>query len=140
MLGARRSARLLAALLIVFVSGPAFVPAPAGASSSAPSPFTPGIPASPTTLPTPAAPTIVNTTTTGSSGGLSATDSIAIGVGALVVIGGISFFIWHDARRRAPVRSAAAGVEETVPGSRRKPKTRKLSAQERRRRKRGRAR
>ncbi len=68
----------------------------------------------------------------------------AIAVGAIVVIGGISFFIWYDSRRRAPVRrlSDAYGAVDggRRPGSKAKPKPRKPSPAERRRRKRGRAR
>ena len=58
-----------------------------------------------------------------------------------MLIGGISFFIWRDARRRAPVRHAhaTAGVGGRA-GSKRPIKPRKLSAAERRRRKRGKAR
>ena len=63
-------------------------------------------------------------------------------VGAIVVLGGIAFFIWRDARRRAPVRTAEAGVGGTGrrTGSKAPPKPRKLSAAERKRRKRGKAR
>jgi hypothetical protein len=67
---------------------------------------------------------------------------VAIAVGALVLLGGISFFIWYDARRRAPVRHRAAATagEGGRPGSKTRTKPRKLSPAERRRRKRGRAR
>jgi hypothetical protein len=61
----------------------------------------------------------------------------------MVLIAGISFFIWRDARRRAPVRHAVAnagGGPGGRAGSKRQTKPRKLSPQERRRRKRGRAR
>ena len=63
-------------------------------------------------------------------------------VGAIVVLGGIAVFIWRDARRRAPVRAAEAGVGGTGrrTGSKPPPKPRKLSAAERKRRKRGKAR
>ena len=69
-------------------------------------------------------------------------DAVVIGIGALLVLGGISFFIWRDARKRAPVRqrpaTAAAGGGS---GPRQRPqKNRKLSAAEKRRRKRGKAR
>jgi cell division protein FtsN len=63
----------------------------------------------------------------------------AIAVGAIVILAGISFFIWRDARRRAPVKPGAA-VAATGSGSKPRPKSRKLSPAERRRRKRGRAR
>lgn len=147
--GAKRRAglgRLAAALLIASMAGPAWVPAPASAAAGpSSSPFTPGVPQSQQAVPTQAAPPVVlnnPSSSSSSSGGLSAASSIAVGVGALVVIGGIAFFIWYDARRRAPARAAAAAGagERSVPGSKRKPKPRKLSAQERRRRKRGRSR
>ena len=53
----------------------------------------------------------------------------------------LSFFIWRDARRRAPVRAdaLATGEGRGKPGSKPPPKPRKLSQAERRRRKRGRA-
>jgi hypothetical protein len=111
--------------------------------ATTPSPFTPGIPSSPATTPTattpPVAPTTTTTTTGGSLGGGSV---IAIAIGALVLLGGISFFIWYDARRRAPVRHrmAAATAAEARAGSKARGKPRKLSPAERRRRKRGRAR
>lgn len=105
----------------------------------------PGNPLTPFT-PSPATPTVttgapVTTTSTG-SGSLSGTDAVVIGIGAVLILGGISFYIWRDARRRAPVRqraaTAAAGGD---PGARQRPqKARKLSPAERRRRKRGRAR
>ena len=89
---------------------------------------------------TTATPTVSNTSTTGDSG-LNGTGAIAIAIGALVVLGGISFFIWRDARKRAPVRATAAiAGDATRAGSKAKPKPRKLSAAERKRRKRGRAR
>ncbi len=108
-------------------------------------PFTPGIPSSPSTPTTNATPTIVPTTTTSTTaGGSLGGGSIAgIGIGALVLLGGISFFIWRDARRRAPVRhrvATATAGESGRPGSKSRGKPRKLSPAERRRRKRGRAR
>jgi hypothetical protein len=104
-------------------------------------PFTPGIPAAPATTPTAATPTVVPTTTSTSTGGnLGGGAVVAIAIGALVLLGGISFFIWRDARRRAPVRPGmahAAGGEFVRSGSKARPKPRKLSPAER---KRGRAR
>jgi hypothetical protein len=92
---------------------------------------------------TTATPTVISTATASTSGssGLSGNSAIAIAVGAFVVLGGISYFIWRDARRRAPVaaRAAAERDRQNVPGSRAPPKARKLSAAERKRRKRGRA-
>jgi hypothetical protein len=60
----------------------------------------------------------------------------------LMVLGGISLYIWRDARRRAPVRAHAGGPidEGRRAGSKARPKPRKLSPAERKRRKRGRAR
>jgi hypothetical protein len=60
----------------------------------------------------------------------------------MIVLGGISFYIWRDARRRAPVRAHAAGPigEGRRTGSKQRAKPRKLSPAERKRRKRGRAR
>jgi hypothetical protein len=61
-------------------------------------------------------------------------------VGAIVVLGGIAFFIWRDARRRAPVKAGAVGTDgRGRTGSKPPPKPRKLSPAERKRRKRGRA-
>lgn len=116
--------------------------APAQGSSN---PLSPGFPAAPAPTPTTSTPTIINPTTTSSTGGgsLSGGSVVAIAIGALVLIGGISLFIWRDARRRAPVRhraSAATAGAGGRPGSKRPVKPRKLSAAERRRRKRGRAR
>jgi hypothetical protein len=109
-------------------------------------PFSPGIPQSPAQVPTTTAPTIVTTPSTSSSGGgLSGGSAIAIAIGAVVVLTGISFFIWRDARRRAPVRRRAAAATAGAggrgkPGAKQRGKPRKLSPAERRRRKRGRAR
>jgi hypothetical protein len=85
---------------------------------------------------------VVATTSTTGSSGLSGSAAIGIAIGAFLVLGGISVFIWRDARRRAPVRhgaaaaTAGAGSRATKP----KPKPRKLSPAEKRRRKRGKAR
>ncbi len=79
---------------------------------------------------------------TAGGGGLSGSSAIAIAIGAFAVLGGISYFIWRDARRRAPVAARAGGddgARQNRPGSKAPPKARKLSAAERRRRKRGRA-
>jgi hypothetical protein len=122
---------------------------PAGAVAAGPgTPLTPGLPqnpaSSPTTAPAPAAP-VVTGTNSGTAGGstLSGGSATGIAIGALVVLAGISLFIWRDARKRAPVRSRAAvegpdGRPRT--GSKPKTKPRKLSPAERRRRKRGKAR
>ena len=123
---------------------PAGALAQGGGSSS--NPFAPGLPGgSPgsTTSSAPPAQVITNTnTSTSAGGGLSGGAAVAIALGAVVLLGGISYFIWRDARRRAPVRSGAlaSGAGGARPGSKAKPKPRKLSPAERRRRKRGRAR
>ena len=114
-----------------------------GASGS--NPLTPGFPQPTVSVPTTttAVPTIQTTTTAGSGSGFSGSSAIIITIGAIVVLGGISFFIWRDARRRAPTKSHAwaPGLEEGKrKGSKARAKPRKLSPAERRRRKRGRAR
>jgi hypothetical protein len=115
---------------------PAVTPLPSSSN-----PLSGGVPLSPaqtTTTPT----VIPNVSTAGSgSSNLSSGSALAIVVGALVVLVGISFFIWRDARRRAPIRAAnaAAGSEGRRTGSKAPPKPRKLSSAERKRRKRGRA-
>jgi hypothetical protein len=65
---------------------------------------------------------------------------LAIVLGAVIVLGGIAYYIWRDARRRAPARTAdALGGTGRRAGSKPPPKPRKLSPAERKRRKRGRA-
>jgi hypothetical protein len=123
---------------------------PAASLANPGTPLTPGLPqnpaSAPTTAPT-AAPPAVGTNTVSTAGGstLSGSSATGIAIGALVVLAGISLFIWRDARRRAPVRGRAAveggdGRARTGTGSKPKAKPRKLSAAERRRRKRGKAR
>jgi hypothetical protein len=117
----------------------------AGGSPLSSNPLSPGIPQSQAATPTTTTPpTIINTSTSSSGGGsLSGSGALVIAIAALVLIAGISFFIWRDARRRAPARhrAAVAGTGNgRSPGSKRQTKPRKLSPQERRRRKRGRAR
>ena len=114
--------------------------------------LTPGIPQPQATIPTsPTPPTATapivpqtSTTSGGSSSGLTGTDAVAIAIGAIVVLGGISYFIWYDARKRAPKRGRLVGAGVGSPGrragSKAPPKPRKPSPAERRRRKRGRAR
>jgi hypothetical protein len=146
---ARAGARLAALGLCVGLA-PAILPAPAVAATSAttaaaPSitgPLSPGVPAAPVTPTTSSTPTILANSSTAASGSssLSSSDAIAIVAGAVVILTGIALFIWRDARRRAPVSPAGATADAArLPGSRRV-KPRKLSAAERRRRKRGRAR
>jgi hypothetical protein len=100
----------------------------------------PGLPQAPQTTST-AAPTPIITAPQSTDNGLSGGGVIAIAVGAAIVLGGISFYIWRDARRRAPIRQrAAATAGAGASGSKQRVKPRKLSPAERRRRKRGRAR
>ncbi len=103
-----------------------------------------GFPTPPVATTSTTTPTVVNTSTGSSAGArsFSGTSALIIVIGAVVILGGISYFIWHDARRRAPVRETAGvpGAEgRSKPGSKPAPKPRKLSPAERRRRKRGRA-
>ena len=107
-------------------------------------PFTPGIPAAPATTPTATTPTVITTPSTSTGGGgVSSGSAAAIAIGAIVLLGGISLFIWRDARRRAPVKrhsKMATAEEGGRSGSKQRQKPRKPSPAERRRRKRGRAR
>jgi hypothetical protein len=146
----RRAAALpLLTVAAVAFGGPAVALAQSGSSSpltgvgGSTSPFTPGLPQSTPSITTTAASTTTSTSSSTDSG-LSGGGIAAIAIGAIVVIGGISFFIWYDSRRRAPVRrlSAAYGAVDggRRAGSKAKPKPRKPSPAERRRRKRGRAR
>ena len=130
-------------LVLALMAALLTVPASALAETTNPlSPLTPSPTPAPTTT---ATPTVVTSTPTQTSGDstLSGTNAIVIAIGALVLIGGISFFIWYDARRRAPVRHRAAAATAgggARTGSKPKGKPRKLSPAERKRRKRGRAR
>jgi hypothetical protein len=133
------------ARIAVGLVGVALALSPAVALAQGPSnPLSPGLPASPITTPTQTTPPIANPTTASSPGssGLSGGAAIGIAIGAIVLLVGISFFIWRDARRRAPIKHHAAHADAGVgarSGSKRPPKPRKLSPAERRRRKRGRA-
>ena len=130
------------AFLAVVLLATLVLPAPALAQGT--NPLQPGFPQQsvPTPTTTTAVPTITTTATAGSGSGFSGKSAIIIAIGALVVLGGISFYIWRDARRRAPVRHHAPLLpgETRRSGSKQKAKPRKLSPAERRRRKRGRAR
>jgi hypothetical protein len=131
--------------VVLMLAGLLMSPSSALAAGPAANPLAPFTP-TPAPVPTTTAPTTVLTPTqTQASGGssLSGTNAILIAIGALVLIGGISFFIWYDARRRAPIRHRAAAATAgggSRAGSKAKGKPRKLSAAERKRRKRGRAR
>jgi hypothetical protein len=109
-----------------------------GSSSN---PLSPGIPASPATPATSSTPTVIQNSSASTTGGstFSSGSALLIAIGAVVLLGGISFFIWRDARRRAPQRGGE-GYEIRRSGTKRAPKPRKPSAAERKRRKRGRAR
>jgi hypothetical protein len=116
---------------------------PVGAQGS--NPLSPGFPQPSVSIPTQtttAAPTVNSTAGAGSGSGFSGSSAIIIAIGAVIVLGGISFFIWRDARRRAPTRARATAEigEGRRKGSKQRAKPRKLSPAERRRRKRGRAR
>lgn len=116
--------------------------------SSGGGPLSPGLSTPGTPTPTTATQTqtqATSATTTGGGGSsLSQTSVFGIVIGAVIVIGGVCVFIFRDARRRAPSRGrradAGAGgtTQPRVPGSKRV-KPRKLSPQERKRRRRGRA-
>ena len=85
---------------------------------------------------------MANSPTAGSgSSSVSGNTAIFVAIGALVLLGGISFYIWHDARHRAPVKAGAdiGFPEGKRAGSKSPQKSRKLSQAERKRRKRGRA-
>jgi len=121
-------------------------PAAALAQTSATNPLSPGFPQEsvPTPTTTTAVPTVSTTATAGGGSAFTGNSAIVIAIGALIMLGGISLFIWRDARRRAPTRARSAALEPGAPGSRKgtkqRAKPRKLSPAERRRRKRGRAR
>jgi hypothetical protein len=143
--GTRRSrfGALLAALGLALGASAA----PALGAITTPSPFTPGIPQPQATAPTQVTPTVqtLAPTSTSADTGLSGGGIAAIAVGALVILGGIAFYIWYDSRRRAPVRHRALADGAGLPGSgktgsKQRTKPRKLSKAEQRRRKRGRAR
>jgi hypothetical protein len=131
-------AALLGAALALPATALAQSPSPGG------NPLSPGFPQPSVSIPTTTtvAPTVNSTTSAGSGSGFSGSSAIIIAVGAVIVLGGISFFIWRDARRRAPARVRAMSEvgEGRRKGSKQRAKPRKLSPAERRRRKRGRAR
>jgi hypothetical protein len=124
--------------------------APAATTPAAPTattnPLSPGIPVSPAPSTSTATPTIVQTGSSNAAGSssLSSNSVLFIAIGAVVLLVAISYFIWRDARRRAPVKgrglTGELGLEGRRAGSKAPRKPRKLSAAEKRRRKRGRAR
>ena len=96
-----------------------------------------------TTTPTATTATPV-TTTTSSSGSLSTLDGVIIGVVVALLLGGVAFWIWYDARGH--VARVGRGGDEALfgqrahAGSKAPRKPRKPKPAERKRRKRGRAR
>ena len=137
--------RSIRVVLAAVVSATLVWPAAAVAQSTATSPFSPAFPqpSVSTSTTTTAAPTISTSATAGGGSAFTGNSAVVIAIGAFVVLGGISLFIWRDARKRAPVRQRAAASPVGVggrPGSKQRAKPRKLSPAERRRRKRGRAR
>ncbi len=132
-------------VLLVLVG--AWLALPAVAAAQSPSnPLSPTFPQPSVSIPTTsstAAPTVSATPTAGSGTAFSGSSAVIIAIGALIVLGGIAFYIWRDARRRAPKGHrlvAPIDAEGRRAGSKARPKPRKLSAAEKRRRKRGRAR
>jgi hypothetical protein len=85
-------------------------------------------------------------TSTSGSGGLSGFDAVLIGVIVVLVLVGISFWVWYDARSNvAQLRHGGGAASDPMfsrshPGSKAAAKPRKPKPAERKRRKRGRAR
>jgi hypothetical protein len=134
------------AALTAAIAALALVTASPALADTPTNPFSPGIPSSATT-PTATTPTAsVPATSTNGDSSLSGGAAVGIGIGAIALLGVIGLLIFRDARRHAPARTRAvtaggvSGSGEGRPGSKRPPKSRKLSPAERRRRKRGRAR
>ena len=141
---AREGRAVVRSLRLLLLVGTALV-WPAAATAQTTNPLLPGFPQPTVSVPTTttATPTANTTTTAGGGSAFSGNSAIIIAIGAIVVLGGISFFIWRDARKRAPVRHRAAAADAGAgsrQGSKQRAKPRKLSPAERRRRKRGRAR
>ena len=136
--------RSIRVVLAAVVSAALAWPTLAVAQSTTVNPFSQGLPQpSVSTQTTTATPTISTSATAGGGSAFTGNSAIVIAIGALVVLGGISLFIWRDARKRAPVRERATASAAGVGGrqsSKQRAKPRKLSPAERRRRKRGRAR
>jgi hypothetical protein len=123
---------------------------PAAAQAAGSTTITPGISTSPfavgvpqvSTTATTATPTVASSSTTSSTDGSFGTLDILIivvAVGALIV--GVVTFVLRDSRRTARQLGVAGSFAgESRSGSKAKPKSRKqISAQEKKRRKRGRA-
>jgi hypothetical protein len=130
---------------LVLVGGWLALPAMAAAQSPTSNPLSPGFPqpSVSTQTATTSVSTIQTSATAGSGSAFSGSSAVFIAIGAIVVLGGISYFIWRDARKHAPKGHrlvAPIDAEGRRAGSKPRPKPRKLSAAEKRRRKRGRAR
>jgi hypothetical protein len=141
----RRSSAVLFALSLALVCTLLLGAGSAVAAGSGGGPLSGGVTAPGTPTPTTATQTTTSPTTTTAAGGggsIGKSSIYGIVIGSVIVIGGVCFYIFRDAARRAPsrVRRTATGPskERKLPGSQRV-KPRKLSSQERRRRKRGRA-
>jgi cobalamin biosynthesis Mg chelatase CobN len=151
---ARRLASLLVAVCCAVAIAAACVAAPASAAGSAGSSAqvqtTPSLgfgSTTPTTvstntntIPVPNKATTTPSTTNGSSS-FSSTDGIVIGILVVIVFCGICGYIWWDSRRHAP-KGGHEGDWDLDHGTKSGSKahrTRKLSAAEKKRRKRGRA-
>ena len=84
-------------------------------------------------------------TTSSSSGGLSTLDGVIIAIVVALLLGGIAFGIWYDARRHTARAAHGRGDDALFgqrahAGSKAPHRQRKLTPAERKRRKRGRAR
>jgi hypothetical protein len=94
---------------------------------------------------TPTTNNVAPVTTSSSGGGFSGLDAFIVGIVGVVVLFGIAFWVWRDARTHAarvghgPGSDAMFGRRAHA-GSKTPPRARKLTAAERKRRKRGRAR
>ena len=93
----------------------------------------------------PNTPAVAPVTTTSGSGGLSSLDAFIIGLVGVAVLFGIAFWVWRDARGHAArvghgTDSESMFGKRAHSGSKAPHKARKLTAAERKRRRRGRAR
>ena len=143
--GALSAVALAGAVVAVALAGAVPLALPSSAGAQTTNPLQGGFPQPSVSIPTSttATPTIQTTATAGSGSGFSGSSAVFIAIGAIVVLGGISLYIWRDARRRAPKGhrlTAPIDAEGRRAGSKPRPKPRKLSQAEKRRRKRGRAR
>ena len=135
----------LAVPAVAQAAGTTAAPSPS-AVNNATSPFSFGVPnsAATATATTPAPTVLTSVSSSSGTGNFSGLDALLIAAGVALVIAGIAVYVWRDARSAARHlhRAGLAGsgpVTGTRPGSKSAPRPRKLSAQEKRRRKRGRA-